>query len=74
MFNISYLRKGTYHYFKDCILGARRYLMKEPDSTIPSAIKNINRLVVIYRTAQAAFFGFVFYVLYQQVLHWTAME
>lgn len=73
-FNISYLRKGTYDYFEDCILGARRYLMKEPDSTIPSAIKNMNRLVIIYRTAQAAFFGFVMYVLYQKVLLWTALE
>uniref|UniRef100_A0A1Q3FR42 Fatty acyl-CoA reductase n=1 Tax=Culex tarsalis TaxID=7177 RepID=A0A1Q3FR42_CULTA len=70
-FNISYLRKGTYDYYEGCILGARRYLMKEPDSTIPSATRNMNRLVIIYRTMQAAFFGFILYIINQKISDWT---
>ncbi|XP_049545191.1 fatty acyl-CoA reductase wat-like [Anopheles darlingi] len=46
-FSTEYFIDGTMEYYERAILGGRRYLMKEPDETIPAAVKKYKRLLVL---------------------------
>src|SRR5690349_7332212 len=49
-------------YLSICVyLGARRYLMKEPDSSIPACKRRLQRIMIFDRTMRILLFGWIFY-------------
>lgn len=48
-------------YLKDCVLGARRYLLKEPDENIPRARRNYARLWYLDAVTRTVVYGFLLY-------------
>ncbi|EAT43246.1 AAEL005296-PA [Aedes aegypti] len=65
-FDINYITNGLSTYFAVCILGARRYLFKEKDDTIPAAKKKMRRLMWIHGTIKYAFFVFIGYMIFSK--------
>ncbi|XP_050526786.1 putative fatty acyl-CoA reductase CG5065 [Daktulosphaira vitifoliae] len=54
-------------YFKDCIMGARVYILKEMPETLPKARKHIQIMYQVDITAKIIFFGLLSYLLFS----WT---
>ncbi|XP_029721120.2 putative fatty acyl-CoA reductase CG5065 [Aedes albopictus] len=52
-------------FYFDCWLGVRRYLLNDPDDTLPKAIKKMNRLILIDRILKAAFALLVVYLVWR---------
>lgn len=50
-------------YYTLQILGARRYILKEPDSNIPACKVRYERMVFIDKIIKYSFFAFVMYTL-----------
>lgn len=48
-------------YLKNCVLGARRYLLKEPDENIPRAKRNYLRLWYLDLVTRIVVYGFLLY-------------
>ncbi|XP_062711331.1 fatty acyl-CoA reductase wat-like [Aedes albopictus] len=66
-FDINYITKGLVSYYADSIMGARRYLFKETDDTIPAARKKIMRFKWINRVIKYALFFFLGYLLFCKI-------
>lgn len=50
-----------------CInLGARRYLMKEPDSSIPACKRRLLKIMIVDRVLRVILFGFIFYKIFKK--------
>lgn len=58
---------GMQEYYRRCILGGRRYLMRESDDTIPAAKEKLKRLLMINKIAKGLFFALLAYILYKTV-------
>lgn len=58
---------GMQEYYRRCILGGRRYLMRESDDTIPAAKEKLKRLLMINKIAKGLFFALLAYILYKMV-------
>ncbi|XP_055380127.1 fatty acyl-CoA reductase 1 isoform X2 [Condylostylus longicornis] len=54
-------------YFENCTLCARRYILKEPDDTIPAARKHMRIMYVIDKFCKIAFIIFLLYMLYSRI-------
>ncbi|KAG5680579.1 hypothetical protein PVAND_010076 [Polypedilum vanderplanki] len=57
-----------YKYFEDCILGGRRYLLKQPDSMLPSARRMMKVMYVIDRFCKTIIYGGLLYWLIKRLL------
>lgn len=44
--------------------GARRYLMKEPDSSIPACKRRLLKIMIVDRVLRIILFGFIFYKIF----------
>nr|XP_019555467.2 fatty acyl-CoA reductase wat-like [Aedes albopictus] len=66
-FDINYITKGLVSYYADSIMGARRYLFKETDDTIPAARKKIMRFKWINRVLKYTLFFFLGYLLFCKI-------
>lgn len=48
------------------IPGARRYLMKEPDSSIPECKRRLVKIMIVDRVLRFILFGFIFYKIFMK--------
>lgn len=48
------------------IAGARRYLMKEPDSSIPACRRRMLKIMIVDRLLRVILFGFIFYKIFRK--------
>lgn len=48
------------------IPGARRYLMKEPDSSIPACKRRLVKIMIVDRVLRFILFGFIFYKIFMK--------
>lgn len=55
-------------FISDKKIGARRYLMKEPDSSIESCKRRLFYMYLIDRFLRVLLFGYLFYLLAKRVL------
>ena len=51
-------------YFRNCILGARRYLLHEKDEDLPNARKHYKRMKVLDKVVKSIFYFIVFYYIF----------
>lgn len=57
-------------FYFDCWMGVRRYLLNDPDETIPKAARKMNRLILIDRVLKVGFALLVLYFVWQSsILH-----
>lgn len=47
-------------------IGARRYLMKEPDSSIPACKRRLLKIMIVDRLLRVVLFGFIFYKIFSR--------
>ncbi|EDS42239.1 conserved hypothetical protein [Culex quinquefasciatus] len=66
-FSIAYMCLGMQEYYRRCILGGRRYLMRESDDTIPAAKEKLKRLLMINKIAKGLFVALLTFILYKMV-------
>ncbi|XP_077284073.1 putative fatty acyl-CoA reductase CG5065 [Arctopsyche grandis] len=66
-FNYALEEIDTHEFFKNSVIGARRYLLKESDDTIPQARIHYNRMYYLDRTIKAIFWICVAWFLYSSV-------
>ncbi|XP_055551587.1 putative fatty acyl-CoA reductase CG5065 [Wyeomyia smithii] len=53
-------------YFRNCILGARRYLLKQKDENLPRALKHLRRMKVVDKVCKlVAYSGFLYLIFIQ---------
>ena len=57
-----------YKYFEDCILGGRRYLLKQPDDTIPSARRMMQVMYLLDRFCKFVIYGGLLYWFMNRIL------
>lgn len=46
--------------------GARRYLMKEPDSSIPACKRRLLKIMIVDRVLRVILFGSIFYKIFKK--------
>lgn len=51
-------------YFRNCILGARRYLLNEKDENIPRALNNLRRLKIVDKVCKAVIATVFLYLIF----------
>ncbi|XP_058457841.1 putative fatty acyl-CoA reductase CG5065 [Malaya genurostris] len=61
--HLSEMRVDQFYY--DCWLGVRRYLLNDPDETLPQAIRKVHRLMVIDRLLKVGLGLLAVYVLWK---------
>lgn len=54
---------SVYDYYMKQIIGARRYLLKEPDSSMPASLKRQQRMIIIDKIIKISLFLLLVYVL-----------
>lgn len=52
------------HYFRNCVLGARRYLLKEKDENLPKARIRLQRMQKLDAVVKICFVSILFYVFF----------
>lgn len=57
----NFVTADVREYLKNCVLGARRYLLKEPDENIPKARQNFKRLWYLDATIKSIVYGLLGY-------------
>lgn len=60
-----FLRKHFCVFLFCIVSGARRYLMKEPDSTIPACKRRLLKIMILDRFMRFILFGFIFYRIFK---------
>ncbi|XP_055598948.1 fatty acyl-CoA reductase 1-like [Uranotaenia lowii] len=63
-FSLDHITESLMEYFRISTLGSRRYLLKDPDHTIPAAIKQLKRYHVIDDTLKVLLVGVFFWFVY----------
>ncbi|XP_065077925.1 fatty acyl-CoA reductase wat-like [Ochlerotatus camptorhynchus] len=62
-------------FYFECWMGVRRYLLNDPDETIPKAAKKMNRLILIDRVLKVGFALLVLYLVWHSsILHHLEMQ
>lgn len=61
--------KNYTKYTLECLHCARKYILKDPDETIPDAIKHYRRLQIADKVVWSIFYGGVIYKLYNYFLY-----
>ncbi|XP_055599267.1 fatty acyl-CoA reductase wat-like [Uranotaenia lowii] len=56
-FGLAYMNEGITQYGLVCHKGGRRYLFKDPDSTLPQAVIQFNRMVWLDRALKLIWYG-----------------
>ncbi|CAG9804561.1 unnamed protein product [Chironomus riparius] len=59
---------NIYKYFEDCILGGRRYLLKQPDEMIPSARRMMQVMYLLDRFCKLVIYGGLLYWFMNRIL------
>lgn len=54
---------SVFDYYMKQIIGARRYLLKEPDSSMPASLKRQQRMIIIDKIVKISLFLLLGYVL-----------
>lgn len=62
--SVQFLNILLYFMFLCINAGARRYLMKEPDSSLPACRRRQLRIMIIDRALRVVLFGYVFYKIF----------
>lgn len=57
-----------YKYFEDCILGGRRYLLKQPDEMIPAARRMMQVMYLLDRFCKFIIYGGLLYWFINRIL------
>lgn len=52
------------HYFRNCVLGARRYLLKEKDENLPRARIRLQRMQKLDAVVKFSFLSILLYVFF----------
>jgi len=67
-FSYDFEVEDVFVFFKNCLIGARRYLLNEPDDTIPDAKAHFKRMSVLDNVLKILFWGLIFYWLFNSQL------
>lgn len=59
----NFVTADVREYLQNCVLGARRYLLKEPDENLPKARKNYLRLWYIDAGTKILVYALVVYII-----------
>lgn len=65
-FNMYRSVPDDFEYYFYQIQGARRYLLKEPDSSIPACRRRMLKIMIVDRLLRVILFGFIFYKIFRK--------
>lgn len=57
-------------YLTDCVLGARRFLLNEPDENIPRAQRNYRRMWWVDAVTRTVVYGLLFWWVSEKLMLW----